>query len=81
MQAAVRALLTQLDPEKLRAASDGGGIALPAQRRARAWDKFEVEYARLTAALGDDFDAVFGRRFAEEYERIVTELRAGETPP
>jgi type VI secretion system protein ImpI/type VI secretion system protein len=81
MQAAVRALLAQLDPEKLRAASDGGGIALPAQRRARAWDKFEAEYARLTAALGDDFDAVFGRRFAEEYERIVTELRAGETPP
>jgi type VI secretion system FHA domain protein len=80
MQAAIRALLLQLDPEKLRAAS-AGGLALPAQRTARAFEKFEAEYARLTAALADDFDAVFGRRFAEEYERIVADLRAGETSP
>jgi type VI secretion system protein ImpI/type VI secretion system protein len=80
MQAAIRALMARLDPDRLRAASDGGGLALPAQRRARAWDQFEAEYARVIAGLADDFDTVFGRRFAEEYERIVADLRAGEAP-
>lgn len=77
MQAAVRALLTRLDPEKIRAGLEGG-IALPAQRRARAWEQYEADYARLNAALADDFDAVFGRRFAEEYQRMVADLRAAE---
>ncbi|HTZ72060.1 MAG TPA: type VI secretion system-associated FHA domain protein TagH [Acetobacteraceae bacterium] len=79
MQAAVRALLARLDPEKMRAAAEGG--LLPAQKRARAFEYFEAEFNRLTAALGDDFDSVFGRRFAEEYDRIVADLRAGEPPP
>jgi type VI secretion system FHA domain protein len=79
MQAAVRALLTRLDPEKIRAGVEGG-IALPAQRRARAWEQYETDYARLTAALADEFDAVFGRRFSEEYQRMVADLRAAEPP-
>jgi type VI secretion system FHA domain protein len=79
MQAAVRALLTRLDPEKIRAGVEGG-IALPAQRRARAWEQYEADYARLSAALSDEFDAVFGRRFAEEYQRMVADLRAAEPP-
>jgi type VI secretion system FHA domain protein len=79
MQAAVRALLTRLDPEKIRAGVEGG-LALPAQRRARAWEQYEADYARLNAALSDEFDAVFGRRFAEEYQRMVADLRAAEPP-
>jgi type VI secretion system FHA domain protein len=82
MQAAVRALLARLDPGKLRAAAEAGsGLALPAQRRARAWDLFEAEYAKVTGALDDNFDAAFGRRFADAYARIVADLRQAEDKP
>jgi type VI secretion system protein ImpI/type VI secretion system protein len=82
MQAAVRALLARLDPEKLRArAESGGGLTLPAQRRGRAWDLFEAEYGKLAGDLDDNFDAALGRRFAAEYARIVADLRQAEDKP
>ena len=73
MQEAVRTLLESLAPAKLReTAEQGGGLALlPAQRKARAWETYEATHARVTAALQDDFDSVFGRAFARAYERVV----------
>ena len=74
MQAAVRALVAQFDPERLRAASEQGGITLvAAQRKARAWDAFEALHARTTRALDDDYESVFGRAFADAYERTLEE--------
>jgi predicted component of type VI protein secretion system len=75
MQEAVRALLQTLAPEKLReTAEQGAGLTLlPAQRKARAWDTYEATHARITAALQDDFDSVFGRAFARAYERVIAD--------
>ncbi len=71
MQAAVRAVLDDLHPAKLRAQVEhAGGIALlPAQKKARAWDAFEALHTRTVQALTDDFDSVFGKAFARAYER------------
>jgi len=79
MQVAVRALLEELSPEKIRAGSDQGGLAvLPAQRKARAWDAFEARHASVVQALVDDFDSIFGKSFARAYERALDEISSRE---
>lgn len=79
MQVAVRALLEELNPDKIRAGADQGGMAvLPAQRKARAWDAFEARHARVVQALVDDFDSIFGKSFARAYERALDEISLRE---
>jgi predicted component of type VI protein secretion system len=46
------------------------------QKKAHAWDAFEALYARVLAALSDDFESVFGRAFAQAYEQAVAEVAA-----
>ena len=78
MQTAVRALLEEFEPGKLRhAAERGGGLALvPGQRKAHAWDEFEALHSKITRALEDDFDSVFGKAFARAYERALSDASA-----
>jgi type VI secretion system FHA domain protein len=80
MGEAVRALLAELDPEAIRAATEqGGGMAvLPAQRKARAWDAYEARHAAVSRALVDGFDSVFGKSFARAYERALDEIAMKE---
>jgi type VI secretion system FHA domain protein len=80
MQTAVRSMLDGLDPARLRAtAEQGGGMTvLPAQKKARAWDAYEVLHARTVQALSDDFDSAFGKAFARAYERSLEEVSAKE---
>jgi type VI secretion system protein ImpI/type VI secretion system protein len=81
MQAAVRSLVAQFDPDKIRAGTDQGGISvMPAQRKARAWEAFEALHARITEALADDFDSVFGKAFAIAYERTLHEASERAEP-
>jgi type VI secretion system FHA domain protein len=79
MQVAVRALLEELSPAKIRAATEQGGMAvLPAQRKARTWDAFEARHAQVVQALVDDFDSIFGKSFARAYERALDEISMRE---
>jgi len=79
MQTAVRSVLEGLDPAKLRAAAEQGGMTLlPAQKKARAWDSYEALHAKTVQALADDFDSVFGKSFARAYERSLQEVSAKE---
>jgi type VI secretion system FHA domain protein len=79
MQVAVRAMLEELSPDKIRAGTDQGGMAvLPAQRKARAWDAFETRHAHVVQALVDDFDSIFGKSFARAYERALDEISIRE---
>ena len=80
MQSAARALLAEFDPSKLRLSGERGGLDLvPMQRKAHAWDRFETLHARVTQALADDFDSVFGKAFARAYESALAEASAKET--
>ncbi len=80
IQVAVRAMLEQLSPDKLRALADQGGrTLLPAQRKARAWDLFEARHTAMVQDLTNDFDRVFGRAFANAYERALDEISQRET--
>jgi len=77
MQVAVRSMLDELSPDKVRAGAEQGGM-LPAQRKARAWDAFEARHAKTVQALIDDFDSVFGKSFARAYERALDEISTRE---
>lgn len=75
MQMAVRALLAEFEPAKLRQSAGQGALTLlSAQRKASAWDAFEALHARVSQALLDDFDSVFGKAFARAYERALDEI-------
>ena len=79
MQSAVRALLAELEPAKLRGSAEHGALTLlSAQRKANAWDAFEALHGRVSQALLDDFDSVFGKAFARAYERAVADIAAQE---
>jgi predicted component of type VI protein secretion system len=75
MQEAVREMLAKIEPGKLRAATESGGIGLAMQRKAKAWEIFETEFARLQESLSERFDDAFGRSFAKAYEQVMAELQ------
>jgi type VI secretion system FHA domain protein len=82
MQGAVRAMLAQLDPARLRAeAENAGGMNLiPAQKKARAFEAYEKLHDNVTRALADDFDSVFGKSFARAYETALRDISAKDVP-
>ena len=61
-----------------RTAKCAGLNLVPMKRKANAWDAFEALHARITHALSDDFDSVFGKNFARAYERALAEVSAKE---
>ena len=62
MQTAVRALLAQFAPDAIDQQTAKSGLSvLPGQRKARAWDNFEAMHEKISQALSDDFDSVFGK--------------------
>jgi type VI secretion system protein ImpI/type VI secretion system protein len=56
--------------------TEGGMALLPAQKKARAFEAYEKLYERITRALTDDFDSVFGKSFARAYETALREISA-----
>jgi len=80
MQEAVRELLAKIEPAKLRASSESGGIGLPMQRKAKAWELYETEFAKLSESLSERFDDAFGRSFARAYEQVMAELQSKGSP-
>jgi len=77
MQVAVRVLLAQFDPESIERSAGSGGLRIhPAQKKARAWEIFAERHAKVTQALSDDFDSVFGKAFARAYEDAIEKLDA-----
>jgi type VI secretion system protein ImpI/type VI secretion system protein len=75
MQAAVRVLLAQFDPEIIEQKAGSGGLQIhPAQKKAKAWEAFGQLHKNVTQALSDDFDSVFGKAFARAYEQAIEKL-------
>jgi type VI secretion system protein ImpI/type VI secretion system protein len=76
MQAAVRVLVSQLEPEAIERKTTSSAVDRlhPAQRKARAWAAFVKQHGRITRALSDDFDSVFGKAFARAYEQAMESM-------
>ena len=77
MQAAVRVLLAQFEPDAVERKAEGGALQIHSvQKKARAWDAFVRLHKDVTQALSDDFDSVFGKAFARAYEEAIDKLTA-----
>jgi type VI secretion system FHA domain protein len=75
MQAAVRVLLAQFEPEAVERKVVSTALDIhPAQKKARAWEAFVRHHKAVTQALSDDFDSVFGKAFARAYEEAIEKL-------
>ncbi|MEM7237207.1 MAG: type VI secretion system-associated FHA domain protein TagH [Pseudomonadota bacterium] len=76
MEAALKDLLTRLDPERLTdriEASPGLGGLLKG-KKARYWETYTEMYADIAQEAEDDFQSVFGREFARAYEEQLKKL-------
>lgn len=79
MQSAARALVESLAPDRIIDVKEpAGAMALLGNRKARAWDAYEAAHAAILRSLSDNFDSVFGKRFAVAYERAMEEFVARE---
>lgn len=79
MRAALLTLLHRFDPGALdKATPHDGGLGeklLPGGREARLWRQLKQLHANTTAAVEDDFQAVFGRAFQQAYDREMERLK------
>jgi FHA domain-containing protein len=79
MRAALLTLLQRFDPAALNNTTphDGslGEKLLPGGREARLWRRLQQLHAETTAAVEDDFQAVFGRAFQQAYDREMERLK------
>jgi type VI secretion system protein len=69
VQTALLTLLRRFDPNALEERLSKGRLeaVLPGARKARYWDAFRLTYGDISREAEDDFQAVFGRSFAEAY--------------
>jgi type VI secretion system FHA domain protein len=72
MERALQHLLDSVSPEAVeRTAGAGGGLGamLPGGRKARLWDAYVELHRRLSDGASENVRDLFGRSFAEGYER------------
>jgi type VI secretion system protein len=77
MQAAIKHLLRRFDPKQLSARLGEQGVfenLLPAGRKARMWDRFNLLYEEIASEAEDDFQELFGKEFARAYEEYVRKI-------
>jgi FHA domain-containing protein len=79
MRAALLTVLKRFDPGALaNETPHDGGLGeklLPGGREARLWRQLQKLHAETTAAVEDDFQAVFGRAFQQAYDKEMERLK------
>lgn len=81
MKSAVRAVLTQFNPDTLaRSLEKTGGISanIPITREAKLWELFCEQYDAIREEAMNDFTEVYGREFRKAYESRIR--KTGRTP-
>jgi predicted component of type VI protein secretion system len=84
MRAALDAVMSRFDPVALeKRLSRGSALEhlIPANRRARLWNTYSDEYARIVSEIEDDFDALLGKAFLEAYQSQLRALAADRKLP
>lgn len=83
MQSALSALLRRFDPDALKERLDRQSLLasfVPAARRARYWELYEALYQEIAAEAESDFQSLFGREFAQAYERQIRAMSGPDAP-
>lgn len=80
MRSALTAVLDRFDPAALEARLADRGLwdsLLPANRRARLWERYAEQHAAIAHEIEEHFDAIFAGAFAKAYEAQREALRQG----
>ncbi|MBA5687491.1 type VI secretion system-associated FHA domain protein TagH [Rugamonas apoptosis] len=78
MRAALAGVLGRFDPARIEAAMEPGGVMdkmMSASRKARMWDRMVEQYATIAREADDDFQRLFGDKFAAAYEEQIARLQ------
>jgi len=84
MRAALESVMSRFDPavlEKRLARGSALENLIPANRRARLWNAYSDEYARIVSEIEDDFDALLGNAFLKAYQAQLQALAADRHLP
>jgi type VI secretion system FHA domain protein len=77
MRAALEAVLERFDPAMLEQRLADKGMwenLLPANRKAKLWDRFAEQHAQTVRDIDDNFDSVFADAFSVAYEEQLARL-------
>ncbi|MFS2009134.1 type VI secretion system-associated FHA domain protein TagH [Azospirillum sp. CT11-132] len=79
LQIALKQVVAKFDPGALSQRLETRLLdsLVPAARKARYWDQYEVLYKDLVVELEEDFDRVVGDAIAREYDRFIRRDGAG----
>jgi FHA domain-containing protein len=78
VRAALAEVLRRFDPATLEERLGKGGLLdslVPAARRAKLWDLFQVQFEQLCREANDDFQSLFGEAFIKAYEDQIEQDR------
>ncbi|MBA5606664.1 type VI secretion system-associated FHA domain protein TagH [Duganella sp. FT3S] len=78
MRAALAGVLARFDPARIEAAMEPGGVMdkmMSASRKARMWDRMVEQYGAIAREADDDFQRLFGDKFAAAYEEQIARLQ------
>ncbi|HJV01186.1 MAG TPA: type VI secretion system-associated FHA domain protein TagH [Burkholderiaceae bacterium] len=78
MRAALAGVLARFDPARIETAMEPGGVMdkmMGAGRKARMWDRMVEQYGTIARAADDDFQRLFGDKFAAAYEEQIARLQ------
>lgn len=78
MRAALGGVLGRFDPARIEAAVEPGGVMdkmMGASRKSRMWDRMVEQYGAIAREADDDFQRLFGDKFAAAYEEQIARLQ------
>ncbi|SMF50895.1 FHA domain protein [Azospirillum oryzae] len=83
LQTALKQVVAKFDPGALSQRLETRLLdsLVPAARKARYWDQYEVLYKDLVVELEEDFDRVVGDAIAREYDRFIRRDGTGGEKP
>lgn len=83
MQAALQGVLERFDPQAIEARLAVPTVMdkmLASNRKAKMWDSMVGLYKQMTSEADDDFQRLFGEKFAAAYEEQTARLRMRRKP-
>jgi type VI secretion system FHA domain protein len=79
MHAALQGVLKRFDPAEIeKKVGNQGGLfnLVPSSRKAKLWELFQEMYGQSASQAREEFDELFGKAFAREYDRFISELHS-----
>jgi type VI secretion system FHA domain protein len=79
MHAALQGVLKRFDPVEIeKKVGNQGGLfnLMPSSKKAKLWELFQEMYGQSASQAREEFDELFGKAFAREYDRFISELHS-----